>query len=179
MVQAPAIEITTSASHASSITMASPEISRLETRLACPYFMPVTKLENGSWPHPSRLPLGCGWSGRCTAPGHEQEIPPQNVLEADCNLGYARTCGWAPQERIWDAVRFGVQAPVAHHRSDVSDSTARVLRLTYVCERDHCPVEHGSLEFDLGQSRWVTRHGDDRIQRMAECFLESYLKRRA
>src|SRR6266516_2526892 len=39
-----------------------------ETELACPYFMPVAKLENGTWPHPSRLPLGCGCTGPNSSP---------------------------------------------------------------------------------------------------------------
>src|SRR4029077_1726709 len=60
-----------------------------ESELACPYFMPVAKLENGNWPHPTRLPLGCGWSGHCTAPGHEDAIPSQDVMQTFCNLGYA------------------------------------------------------------------------------------------
>jgi hypothetical protein len=149
--------------------------------LACPFFMPVAKLENGSWPHPARLPLGGGWCGHCTAPGHEGELPPQDVLEAFCNLGYASSCSWSPRERLWDAVRFAVSAPresaSSHEARDVD--AARVLFLRYVCERDHRPVEHGDLEFDLSQATWVRRHDDARIQKMAECFLESYLKKKA
>jgi hypothetical protein len=143
--------------------------------LACPYFMPVARLENGSWPHPARLPLGCGWSGHCTAPGHEGEIPRQNVLEAFCNLGYASSCGWAPAERVWDAVRFAVIAPDAGR----GDGAEHALRLRYVCERDHRPREHGELRFDLRGSTWVQGHEDARVQKMAECFVEAYLKRRA
>lgn len=150
--------------------------------MACPFFMPVARLENGSWPHPARLPLGGGWCGHCTAPGHGGELPPQDVLEAFCNLGYASSCSWSPRERLWDAVRFAVSAP----RESASDEArgadavpARVLLLRYVCERDHRPVEHGALEFDLAQATWLRRHDDARIQRMAECFLESYLKKKA
>jgi len=148
--------------------------------LACPFFMPVARLENGSWPHPARLPLGGGWCGHCTAPGHEGELPPQDVLEAFCNLGYASSCSWSPRERLWDAVRFAVSAP----RESASDEgrdvdKARFLLLRYVCERDHRPVEHGDLEFDLSQANWLRRHDDARIQKMAECFLESYLKKKA
>ena len=151
--------------------------------MACPYFMPVTKIENGNWPHPGRLPLGCGWNGHCTAPGHEDQIPGQDILEAFCNLGYASSCTWAPQQRPWDAVRFAVSAPLG---ADLREPSAiapagpsRTLRLTCVCERDHRPVERGELEFDISQSAWLTRHSDPRIQKMAECFLESYLKKRA
>ncbi|MFZ0862149.1 MAG: hypothetical protein ABR881_16910 [Candidatus Sulfotelmatobacter sp.] len=150
--------------------------------MACPYFMPLEKLENGNWPHPARLPLGAGWSGHCMAPGHERETPAQNVLEALCNLGYAGSCSWTPQERVWDAVRFAVSAPPdsagQNKGQAVAAVTARVLLLQYVCERDHRPVEHGDLEFDLSRVTWLRPHGNPCIQKMAECFLESYLKKK-
>ena len=152
-------------------------------KLACPYFMPSSKLENGSWPHPARLPLGGGWCGHCTAPGHEGELPAQDVLEAFCNLGYASSCSWSPVERAWDAVRFAVSAPqdsaIRQRPADSAAVPARFLALRYVCEKDHRPVEDGSLEFDLSRAVWLRRHDDERIQKMAECFLESYLTKRA
>jgi hypothetical protein len=143
--------------------------------------MPVARLENGSWPHPARLPLGGGWCGHCTAPGHEGELPAQDVLEAFCNLGYASSCSWSPRERSWDAVRFAVSAPhdvTAHQEVRDAGASARFLVLRYVCERDHGPAQHGNLEFDLSQAVWLRRHDDARIQKMAECFLESYLKKK-
>jgi hypothetical protein len=144
--------------------------------------MPVVRLEHGSWPHPARLPLGGGWCGHCTAPGHEGELPPQDVLEAFCNLGYASSCNWSPADRVWDAVRFAVSAPREvdlRPAGNVVALPARVLALRYVCERDHRPVENGDLEFDLAQAAWLQRHDDPRIQKMAECFLQSYLKKKA
>jgi hypothetical protein len=77
--------------------------------VACPFFMPVEKLENGAWLHPGRLPLGCGWSGQCTAPGHAGEVPSQEELREFCNLGYAEGCGRLPRERAWDSVRFAAR----------------------------------------------------------------------
>ncbi len=154
---------------------------RKRANLACPYFMPVEKLENGSWPHPARLPLGAGWRGHCTSPGHEGELPPQDILEAFCNLGYADCCGWAPRERSWDAVRFAVSAPPEGGKprgAGIGKVGAQVLRLRYVCERDHRPVESGDLEFDVLLGTWLLRHQDLRVQKMAECFLESYLKKK-
>lgn len=141
--------------------------------LACPYFMPVEKLLNGSWPHPTRLPLGGGWRGHCTAPQHENETPPQDVLEAFCNLGYATGCSWAPQERKWDAVRFAVSA----RRSDTKDDSSHLIRIGYVCERNHLPVERGDLEVNAQQLHWVKSHLDPRLQKMAECFLKSRLEK--
>jgi hypothetical protein len=144
--------------------------------------MPVSKLENGAWPHPARLPLGSGWCGHCTAPGHEGQVPSQDVLEAFCNLGYASDCAWSPAERLWDAVRFAVIAPHMGLRPEPRNAAAapaRVLFLRYVCERNNRPVEHGDLEFDLSQGNWRKQHGDARVQKMAECYLESYLKRKS
>jgi hypothetical protein len=51
----------------------------------------------------------------------------------------------------------------------------RIIQLRYVCERDHQPVEDGKLEFDAGGARCVQRHADERVQKMAECFMESRL----
>ena len=142
--------------------------------------MPVARLENGSWPHPARLPLGAGWCGHCTAPGHEGEAPPQDVLEAFCNLGYASSCSWSPAERAWDAVRFAVSAPQVSAIAEQSSAVpARILVLRYVCERNNRPVDYGDLEFDLSRATWLRRHDDARIQKMADCFLESYLKKKA
>lgn len=151
--------------------------------MACPYFMPVERLENGSWPHPARLPLGGGWRGHCTAPGHNGELPSHDILQAFCNLGYADCCSWAPRERAWDAVRFAVSVPPGvrvrnEGRNEKNGAPASVIHLRYVCERNHRPVEDGDLEFDLSQSTWVRRHSDPRVQKMAECFLESYLKKK-
>lgn len=161
--------------------MASPNNSSSEEgfALACPYFMPVSKLENGSWPHPARLPLGCGWTGHCTAPGHEQAVPSQNVLQDLCNLGYANRCSWAPAERRWDAVRFAIASPVRNSRDAAENEPARVLRLTYVYEQANRPAGQGELEFDLSTATWLCRHEDARIQKMAECFLESYLHKKS
>ena len=145
--------------------------------MACPYFMPLSKLENGNWSHPARLPLGCGWSGHCTAPGHESKTPPQDILEAFCNLGYASRCNWAPRERQWDAVRFSVSAPGLHGEGKAPDAQSRILRLVYVCEQQHLPAKNGELEYDVLSSKWLRRHDDQRIQKMAECYLETYLKK--
>lgn len=144
--------------------------------------MPVERLENGSWPHPARLPLGAGWQGHCTAPEHHGAIPDQHILEAFCNLGYASSCAWAPKNRPWDAVRFAVAAPlngVTKNPEDTSGPLASLLRLQFICEKAHLPAEHGELEYDLPNSSWLSRHNDPRIQKMAECFLESYLRKKA
>jgi len=140
--------------------------------------MPVERFENGAWPHPSRLPLGGGWRGLCTAPGHDGESPAESTQETFCNLGYATGCDWTPIDRAWDAVRFAVCAPPRAQREIGVQAIVpgRTLRLRYICEKDHRPVESGDLEFDLLHATWLGRHNDPRLQKMAECFLDTYLK---
>jgi len=141
--------------------------------MACPFFMPVERLENGIWPHAPRLPLGCGWSGNCTAPGHEGETPAPEDLQEFCNLGYAERCGRLPRERAWDSVRFTARTVCAEGKNG-----RERIQIRYVCERDHRPAEHGTLEVDAATACWVERHRDNRVQRMAECFLASYVEKR-
>jgi hypothetical protein len=141
--------------------------------MACPFFMPVRRLENGAWLHAGRLPLGCGWSGECTAPGHEGESPSHEELRDFCNLGYAEGCGRLPRERVWDSVRFAARTV----NSEEKNGTGGRIQLRYVCERGHRPAEHGTLEFYPAEARWGKKHRDDRVQRMAECFLESYVEK--
>lgn len=129
--------------------------------------MPTRKSDLAAWQHPSRLPLGAGWEGKCHAPGHEGSEPTADELRDGCNLGYASKCSKLPVERSCDAVRFGV----------VKESASRV-HLLYVCEARHLPVQHGTLEYDLSLGTWVQPLADPRVQRMAECYLEGYRARK-
>lgn len=134
--------------------------------MACPFFMPVEKL-NGAWLHPSRLPLGSGWDGQCSAPGHEGARPSEQELHEFCNLGYAAKCSRLPVKRDCDAVRFSV----------ARDQGSRLL-LWFVCETGHRPAGQGMLEYDVERSQWMSSHSDSRIQKMLECYVDSYLQRR-
>lgn len=134
--------------------------------MACPFFVPTEKLESGAWFHPSRLPLGAGWSGHCYAPGHEGATPTETELVEGCNMGYAR-CSRLPAERPCDAVRFSV-----------SRDRGSFIALWFVCEQAHHPAAHGALEYSVTASQWTIAHPDWRIQKLAECYLQSYLLRR-
>jgi hypothetical protein len=79
-------------------------------------------------------------------------------------LGYAAACSRLPQQRACDAVRFSV----------ARDRGAQLV-LCFVCETGHRPAEHGKLEYDASLGQWTSSHPDARIQKMAECYLESYL----
>ncbi len=119
------------------------------------------------WLHPARLPLGGGWEGNCTAPGYAGVRPSHEELREFCNLGYANRCARLPRERRGDAVRFAV-----------AREQANKINLCFVCEVGYRPGEHGVLEYDLNRGAWSTPHPDACVQRMAQCYLESYLERR-
>jgi hypothetical protein len=131
--------------------------------MSCPYFFPTDRCPEPLWPHPERLPLGGGFSGTCTAPGHDGFSPAGELLH-DCNLGYAN-CARLPADRASDAVRFSI-------RRDPQG----LLAIHYLSEGAHAPVSHGVLIFDPAASQWRERHDDARLQRMAECCVESHSK---
>ena len=133
--------------------------------MACPFFVPREVLNDGSWPHPSRLPLGAGWTGECCA-AEAAHLPEPSEIREFCNLGYATLCPRLPHQRDWDAVRFSV----AHIRDGQ-------ITLHYVCELAHAPVEHGRLTFDVNQETWLNVHADARVRRLADCYLQSYRTR--
>lgn len=138
-----------------------------ELFLACPYFMPREILNDGSWQHPARLPLGAGWTGSCCASA-EETLPTESALREFCNLGNAHACPYLPRDRDWDAVRFSV-----------ARSGSEQITLWYVCELAHAPIEHGKLTFDRRMKRWVNPHADLRVQRLADCYLQTYGSRQS
>ncbi len=136
-----------------------------ETHLACPFFVPREILNDGSWPHPSRLPLGAGWTGACAASGHEQPASNFHIQEF-CNLGYATACPHLPPHRDWDAIRFSV-----------AQVSGQQITICFVCELAHAPIEHGKLTFDLTSEGWLNSHSDSRVLRLATSYLQAYRAR--
>ncbi len=132
--------------------------------MACPYFVPREILNDGSWPHPARLPLAAGWKGNCCASGQEA-APTDTAIREFCNLGNA-PCPHLPAERDWDAVRFSV-----------ASTSIQNVALWFVCERSHAPVEDGKLTFDLETRAWKNRHPDPRVDRLASCYLQAWQMR--
>jgi hypothetical protein len=133
--------------------------------LACPYFVPREIVNDGSWPHPTRLPLGAGWSGNCGASGHDISISDAHSREF-CNLGYATGCAHLPEHRDWDAIRFSV-----------SRAGREQVTFSFTCELAHAPVEHGCLTFDRVAGAWLNLHPDPRVCKLADCYLQTYLAR--
>lgn len=120
---------------------------------------------DGSWLHPSRLPLGAGWHGGCCAAG-EEFTPSDSAIRDFCNLGNAHGCPSLPADRDWDAVRFSIAL--------ISDQQ---VTLSYICERGHAPVEHGRLTYDRRGLVWRNPHPDARVHRLANCYLETWRMR--
>jgi hypothetical protein len=137
--------------------------------VACPFFVPVEIVNDGLWLHPSRLPLGAGWTGKCCASGQEMAASETHLREF-CNLGYATACPHLPLRRDWDAVRFSV-----------ARAGREQVTICFVCELDHAPVEHGELTFDLGREVWLNAHADAdaRVLTLAGRYLETYRARQS
>ncbi len=133
--------------------------------MACPFFYPDERHEAELWAFRGRLPLGDGYKGRCMAPGCHGRATSDEELRELCNLGYAGGCACRPKERHADAVHFA------------AFENGRLL-VKYSMVKDHAPAEHGVLEFDLNAHRWLREHPDPNLQRMAECYVESWLRKR-
>ena len=122
-------------------------------------------VNDGSWPHPSRLPLGAGWTGNCRASGTDLAASDVHIREF-CNLGYATACPHLPAHRDWDAIRFSI-AHVSREK----------ITVCFVCELDHAPIEHGKLVFDLFAESWLHADSDPRVLRLADAYLHTYRAR--
>ncbi|MFY9644522.1 MAG: hypothetical protein WAK29_05040 [Terriglobales bacterium] len=135
--------------------------------MACPYFVPREIVTGGPWPHPSRLPLGTGWTGSCRASGQEEPASDSHIQDF-CNLGYATACSHLPADRDWDAVRFSV-----------ANSNTDRLTLHFICELAHAPVAYGKLIFDLGSETWLTGHQDPRVLTLATAYVQTCRSRKS
>jgi hypothetical protein len=130
--------------------------------MSCPYFFPV-EMRGGS----ATLPLGESWTGTCRAvPGGFQ--PDDAALRQCCNLGYARrACPRFPAGDGPDAVRFTISS----HAGDT-------LSIYYVVERDHHPFAHGAMVCSVSTGQWNQPPVDATLQRQAQAYVESYLRRK-
>lgn len=107
-----------------------------------------------------RAPLGGMFDGDC-----EQRGTGDARL---CNFGYARgLCASFPEGTPADAVRFSV-----------AGSSDGVVKLVWILEKDHAPLEHGVLEYRESSGQFAAaQQGALGIQ--ARVFIENYLERRA
>jgi hypothetical protein len=127
--------------------------------MPCPFFFPVARLDRGDWIHAPRLPLGDPYRGVCHAIPAELFEPPESDQRELCNCGYARgKCGRIPLEAP-DAVRFSV----------VDDSDGR-LKITWVVEKDHMPLDFGIVECAEGSMAGFNAL----LAAQADAFVRSY-----
>jgi hypothetical protein len=99
----------------------------------------------------------------CAGPGDPLD-PPQARQRELCNRGYARSqCECFPANAPADAVRFSI----------TGEADGRI-RMIYVFEKDHAPVEHGSLEF---ADALTGLEGREVLAAQARAFVESYKRR--
>ena len=137
--------------------------------MACPFFMPVTRLDQNGWIHAPRLPLGDPCAGVCHARPEELFEPPEPSVQDLCNCGYAEgRCERFPATSAADAVRFSVVS-----------ADADTVRLVYILERRHEPVEHGTLTYAIRQAGFVDTPPTAILGAQARAFVTSHLDRRA
>jgi hypothetical protein len=135
-----------------------------DTGMACPFFEPQRRLDPGVWTHKPRLPLGDPYGGLCHA--REPFSPEEEHQRELCNRGYARgACEHFPSSSAADAVRFSV-----------TEDKSGFLRVLYVFEKEHSPLNHAELEISAGGDMAVCAEGLLRRQVMA--FVESYRRLR-
>jgi hypothetical protein len=126
--------------------------------MACPYFYPVARFQTSPWSVPPRLPLGDAFSGECRAAENSAQPDETRVREL-CNLGYGRgRCEHFPLNSAADAIRF-----------HVAKDAGELIEIQYVFEKDCWPGEHGIVHSSLSAT----------LQRQADAYLESYLRRRS
>ncbi|MEO7145590.1 MAG: hypothetical protein ABI165_19010 [Bryobacteraceae bacterium] len=139
--------------------------------MACPYFEPRASVMDSRWGTPARLPLGDAHVGVCRSPlNGPREMDNFDLRGFDlCNMGYARgRCRSFPEDAAADAVRFSV-----------SHDDARLVRIQFIMEREHTPLEHGVLEYAIESGTFPGGGPETLVHRQARMFAESYLRRKA
>lgn len=134
--------------------------------MACPFFLPLRRLDSGGWNPAPRWPLGDAYGGSCHAAASGPFEPPEEIQRELCNCGYARQrCSHFPENGATDAVRFSV---TGHQDGRIT--------LVYILEKDHAPVQYGSMEHGLMDDATGAR---EPLASQARAFIESYLRQRA
>ncbi len=134
--------------------------------MACPYFYPTARLDQGSWIVPPRLPLGDAYAGECRANGNAVQ-PGEKHVRQICNTGYGRgCCERFPAGAATDAVRF-----------HVAQDSGTLIRLQYVLEKNCWPVENGVMECSTTPPE-ISGTENAILRGQGAAFVESYLRRR-
>lgn len=132
--------------------------------MACPFFYPTQHLVDRQT---RPMPLGDIYAGECRAQSGGYH-PSAEQLRSLCNLGYARQdCPRFPDTAGPDAVRFAM-----------AEETPETLRIDFVREKDHHPLENGHLEYSVAEKHIAPPHEDPILNRLAETYAESHLRRK-
>ena len=83
-------------------------------------------------------------------------------------MGYAKACSRLPADRSADAVRFAM-----------GEERDGILHVLFVCELAYLPAGHGELLYEKASKQWLQRHDNGCVQRMAECYVQAQMERRA
>jgi hypothetical protein len=136
--------------------------------VACPFFFPIERLDDGAWLKPPRLPLGDPCRGECRAITGARVQPSRDELKDFCNTGYARgRCARFPRDTEPDAIRFSM----AKDRGGSVD-------LVYVIEKEYSPLSYGPMKYDCAAASFVESPEDPILRAQAQQFVHSYLNRR-
>ena len=52
------------------------------------------------------------------------------------------------------------------------------VKVFYVTEQDHSPLEHGTLEYSADAGNFLSAHSNQLLQKQAQAYVESYLRRK-
>ncbi len=136
--------------------------------MACPYFYPQERFDEKTWMKHPRLPLGDPYTGVCCVDPMREWRPDMATVRDLCNQGYARQrCTRFPKDAGPDARRFSV----------ITDDE-NVLKIFYVSERDHAPLDHGDLEFSTSTEQIVSGPDNAMLKQQAVAYVRSYLRRK-
>lgn len=136
--------------------------------MACPWFYPLEAMDAQQWPNPPRLPLGDPYAGECRARDGAPRTPDANSMRNLCNQGYARnSCAEFPDGNGPDAVRFGIAA-----------DNGEIVRIHFVVESGHLPHGQGAIQYSRDSRRFIPPLPEEILNRQAEAYLASYLRRK-
>ena len=122
--------------------------------VACPFFRPLKKAQ---WSE-GRAPLRGIFEGQCERGGTGDATL--------CNFGYARgLCHAFPSDAPVDAVRFSV-ASIAEG----------VVRLVWILEKDHEPMDHGVLQYQESTGEFLPLVTGV-FGQQARIFIADYVRR--
>ena len=114
------------------------------------------------------MPLGAEFQGVCEADPANPRQPEAVIRRTVCNSGYGRSCCQDfPADAPADAVRF----------TPTGVGSGEEVRMVFVLERNHSPVQHGA--FVLRDGRVQGEFPNARLERQAQVFASQCIRTKA